>query len=41
MDIVTDMTGKELLVHMDELVEDLMELDWEQERVRKWKEEHN
>lgn len=37
MDIVSGMNGKELLVHMDGLVEKLMEFDWEQERVRELK----
>ena len=39
MDVVTDMNGKELLVHMDSVVSKLMELDWEKERVKKLKEE--
>ena len=39
MDVVTDMNGKELLVHMDSVVSRLMELDWEKERVKKLKEE--
>ena len=33
MDVVTDMNGKELLVHMDSVVSRLMELDWENNEV--------
>ena len=38
MDISTGLNGKELLVHMDGVVSELMKLDWEQERVQQQKE---
>ena len=41
MDICSGLTGKELCVRMDELVEELMKLDWEKERVRILKERGN